>query len=206
MAASSVLAFWVIAILFAIVPGTDWAFTISAALRGHRVRTAVSGLATGYAVLTIIVAAGVGAMVAGTPLALTGLAIVGGVYLAWHGAMTIARPSALDTPAGGPVETGWTIFGKGVVVSGLNPKGLLTLFALLPQFTNPHASWPVVGQIGVLGLVFVTTCAVFYLFLGSAAQTILDTRPAVARAVSRFSGAAMFAIGATLLLDRLLTA
>jgi len=205
MSVGSVLAFWLVAILFAIVPGTDWAFTIGAALRGHRVLAAVSGLAIGYAVLTVVVAAGVGAMVAGTPTALTGLTVVGGVYLAWHGATTIARPSALDTPAGDPVESGWTIFAKGVVVSGLNPKGLLTFFALLPQFVNPHTGWPVAGQIGVLGLAFVTTCAVFYLFLGSAARTILYTRPAVARVTARLSGAAMVAIGATLLLDRLLT-
>jgi len=205
MSVSSALAFWVVSIFFAIVPGTDWAFTISAALRGHRVLTAVGGLAIGYAVLTIVVAAGVGAMVAGTPAALTVLAVVGGVYLVWHGAMTIARPSAVDTPAGDPAETGWTIFVKGVLVSGLNPKGLLTLFALLPQFTNPQTSWPLACQIGVLGLAFVTTCAVFYLFLGSAARTILYTRPAVARAITRFSGAAMVTIGATLLLDRLLT-
>jgi threonine/homoserine/homoserine lactone efflux protein len=205
MATSSVLAFWMVAIVFAIVPGTDWAFTISAALRGHHVRTAVSGLIVGYAALTIVVAAGVGALVAGTPTALTGLTVLGGVYLTWHGAMTVARPSAPDTLAGDPAGTGWTIFAKGVGVSGLNPKGLLTFFALLPQFTNPHASWPLAGQIGVLGLAFVTTCAVFYLLLGSAAQTVLHTRPAIARAVSRFSGAAMVAIGATLLLDRLLT-
>jgi threonine/homoserine/homoserine lactone efflux protein len=204
MAASSVLAFWVVAVLFAIVPGTDWAFTISAALRGHRVSTAVSGLAIGYALLTSIVAAGVGAIVAGTPAALTGLAVVGGGYLAWHGAMTLARPSAPDALAGDLADTGWTVFVRGVAVSGLNPKGLLTLFALLPQFTDPHASWPVAGQIGVLGLAFVATCAAFYLFLGSAAQTILHTRPAVARAVTRFSGAAMVAVGAALLLDRLL--
>ena len=205
MATSSVLAFWAVAVLFAIVPGTDWAFTISAALRGHRVGTAVGGLVVGYTVLTVIVAAGVGAMVAGTPAALTGLTVVGGGYLAWHGATTLARPSALETPAGGPADTGRTIFVKGVLVSGLNPKGLLTLFALLPQFTNPQANWPVAGQIGVLGLAFVTTCAAFYLFLGSAAQNILHARPAVARAITRFSGAAMVALGATLLLDRLLT-
>jgi len=208
MAASSVLAFWVVAILFAIVPGTDWAFTIGAALRGHRVLTAVSGLAIGYTLLTIIVAAGVGAVVAGTSAALTGLTVVGGVYLAWHGTTTLARPSAPDVSAvsaGDLAGTGWTIFVKGVAVSGLNPKGLLTLFALLPQFTNPYERWPVAGQIGVLGLAFVTTCAAFYLFLGSAARTILHARPAMARAVTRFSGAAMVAVGATLLLHRLLT-
>jgi threonine/homoserine/homoserine lactone efflux protein len=47
------------------------------------------------------------------------------------------------------------------------------------------------------------TCAVFYLCLGSLARTVLHARPAAARAISRFSGAAMIVIGATLLVDRL---
>jgi threonine/homoserine/homoserine lactone efflux protein len=43
------------------------------------------------------------------------------------------------------------------------------------------------------------TCAVFYLCLGSFARKILRARPAAARAVSRFSGAAMIVIGALLM-------
>jgi threonine/homoserine/homoserine lactone efflux protein len=93
----------------------------------------------------------------------------------------------------------------GVGVSGLNPKGLLILLALLPQFTDPHARWPVAAQIGVLGLAFTATCAAFYLALGSIARTVLHARPAFARAVSRLAGAGMVAIGAGLLVDRLIT-
>jgi len=44
MAASSVATFWLVALLLIIVPGADWAFTISAGLRGHSVVAAVSGL------------------------------------------------------------------------------------------------------------------------------------------------------------------
>ena len=57
---------------------------------------------------------------------------------------------------------------------------------------------------GLLGLVFTITCALFYLGLGSFARKILRTRPAAARAVTRFSGAAMILIGAVLLAERLL--
>ncbi len=92
---------------------------------------------------------------------------------------------------------------KGVGVSGLNPKGLLIFVALLPQFTNPQWRWPVAGQIGVLGLTFTLTCAVFYLCLGRLARTVLHARPAAARALSRFSGAAMVVIGGTLVAERL---
>jgi threonine/homoserine/homoserine lactone efflux protein len=201
MAAGSVLAFWVVALLLIVVPGADWAFTLSAGLRGKSVLPAVSGLVAGYAAVTAVVAAGVGALVAGSPAVLTGLTIVGGLYLMWHGAVTFAKPSAPTAVPDAPAGTDWSTFVKGVGVSGLNPKGLLIFLALLPRFTNPHERWPVAGQIGVLGLAFMVTCAVFYFVLGSVARTVLHARPVVARTVSRFSGAVIVVIGATLLVD-----
>jgi len=75
--------------------------------------------------------------------------------------------------------------------------------ALLPQFTDPRGSWPLPAQLAMLGLVFVASCAAFYLCLGSFARRILHSRPATARAITRFSGAAMIVIGALLLAERL---
>lgn len=102
-------------------------------------------------------------------------------------------------------STNRTTLVKGIGVGGLNPKGLLVFVALLPQFTNPHSSWPLAAQLGVLGLAFTLTCAVFYLYLGSSARKILYARPAAAHAITRFSGAAMIVIGALLFTERLIT-
>jgi threonine/homoserine/homoserine lactone efflux protein len=205
MAAGSVLAFWLVALLLIAVPGADWAFTVSAGLRGHSVLPAVGGLVLGYAAVTAVVAAGVGALVAGSPAVLTGLTVVGGAYLIWHGATTFAHPSAPPATVDSATGTDWHTFVRGIGVSGLNPKGLLIFVALLPQFTDPAASWPVAGQIGVLGLAFMATCAVFYFAVGSLARTVLHARPAVARAVSRVSSAAMVVIGAAIIADRLIS-
>jgi threonine/homoserine/homoserine lactone efflux protein len=87
-------------------------------------------------------------------------------------------------------------------VSALNPKGLLLFLALLPQFTNARWDWPLTVQLGLLGLVFMLTCAVFYLCLGSFARRILRARPLAAGLITRISGGAMFVIGALLLIDR----
>ncbi|MES9604090.1 LysE family transporter [Actinomadura sp. NPDC000929] len=201
MAAGSVLAFWVVSLLLIAVPGADWAFTLSTGLRGGVV-PAVAGLVTGYAVVTAIVAAGVGALVAGSPSALTALTVVGGLYLIWHGVTTFARPGPLDVRTG--TGTGWGTFLRGVGVSGLNPKGLLIFLALLPQFTDPRDAWPVPAQLAVLGLTFMATCAAFYLCLGTLTRTILNPRPAAARTITRLSGAAMTALGTWLLLPHLL--
>ncbi|MCP9969182.1 LysE family transporter [Actinomadura madurae] len=201
MAVGSVLAFWAVALLLIAVPGADWAFTIGAGLRGP-VLPAVGGLVAGYAAVTVVVAAGVGALVAGSPAMLGGLTLAGGLYLMWHGVATLARPaepSVRDEPG-----TGWTTFLRGVGVSGLNPKGLLIFLALLPQFTDPGDGWPVAAQIGVLGLAFMATCGVFYFCLGTLTRTVLDARPGAARLTGRLSGAAMTALGAWLLVDHVL--
>ena len=221
MAASSVVAFWAVALLLIMVPGADWAFVLGASLRGRSVVPAVSGLVLGYAGITLVVAAGVGAIVGRSPALLTGLTVVGGCYLIWHGATTFARPVAAGVPARTAASTGTAapaspataapartatppttsraVLVRGMGVSALNPKGLLVFLALLPQFTSPRWSWPLAAQLGLLGLVFVVSCAAFYLVLGSAARRVLAARPAAARAVTRFSGAAMAVIGGLLL-------
>ncbi|GAA2134128.1 LysE family transporter [Actinomadura napierensis] len=204
MATASLLTFWTVALLMILLPGADWAFTISAGLRGRSVLPAVGGLVAGYAVVTAIVAAGVGALAAESDAFLTGLSVVGGLYLIWHGATTFAHPSAPDPQGPEPEGTDWRTFLRGMGVSGLNPKGLLIFVALLPQFTDPGGSWPIAGQIGALGLTFMATCAVFYLCLGTVARTALQGRAPAARLISRVSGAAMIGIGAWLLADRLL--
>lgn len=203
MATGSVLAFWAVAFLLIVMPGPDWAFTIGAGLTGRSVVPAVSGLVVGYAAVTAIVAAGVGALVAGSASALTVLTLVGGAYLIWQGATTLAHPAAAGhAPEAG---TGWHTFLRGIGVSGLNPKGLLLFVALLPQFTDPDDSWPIASQIGVLGLTFMATCAVWYLCLGTLTRTVLNGRPGKTRLISRLSGAAMTALGVFLLLDHFLT-
>jgi threonine/homoserine/homoserine lactone efflux protein len=205
MAVGSIAAFWAVALLLISVPGADWAFTIGSSLRGHSAVAAVSGLVLGYALVTVVVAAGVGALVAGTPAALSALTIVGGLYLIWHGARTFTDRAAADpTPAGSVPRTNRAVLVKGVGVSALNPKGLLLFLALLPQFTNPRWSLPVGVQLGVLGVVFMASCAVFYLCLGSLAGKILHARPGAARVVTRLSAVAMIVIGVLLLADRLM--
>ena len=93
---------------------------------------------------------------------------------------------------------------KGAGISGLNPKVFLLFLALLPQFTDPDAAWPLSRQIVVLGLVHVASCAVVYTGVGAGARRVLRARPSAARVVTRFSGAAMIVIGVVLLGESLI--
>ena len=204
MALSSIAAFWAVAALLIAVPGADWAYVIGTVLSGRPVLLAVSGIVIGYAGITIVVAAGVGALVAGTPASLTALTIAGGLYLIWLGARALLRPAGHGVAGPGGARSDRATLLRGIGVSGLNPKGLLVFLAVLPQFATPSGAWPLAAQLGILGVVFTLTCGVFYLSVGSAARRILDGRPALSRVIARGSGAAMIGIGLLLLAEHLL--
>ena len=195
-------AFWAVSFLFVITPGVDWAYAISAGMRGRVVVPAVAGLLLGHLLATVIVAAGVGAFVAGKPMALTVLTVVGAAYLLWLGINMLIHPAV---PCSGEVQDSgdwarWAI--KGAGVSGLNPKVFLLFLALLPQFTDPAAPWSVPAQIVALGLIHCFSCGVIYLLVGFGSQAVLQTRPRAAQIVSRISGAAMTAIAVLLFAEQ----
>ena len=110
MAVSSIAAFWAVAALLIAVPGADWAYVIGTALSGRPVLLAVGGIVIGYAGITVVVAAGVGALVAGTPASLAALTITGGLYLLWLGARAFLRPAGHGVAASSAGRTdspGW---------------------------------------------------------------------------------------------------
>ncbi|WP_418647577.1 LysE family translocator [Thauera butanivorans] len=198
-------AFWAVSFLFVITPGVDWAYAISAGVRGRIVVPAVAGLLAGHLLATVVVAAGVGGLVAGNPAALAVLTVAGAGYLLWLGIGMLRHPSTPHTdPSFAAREPAswmhWSI--KGICVSGLNPKVFLLFLALLPQFTDPAAAWPVPVQIVALGLVHAFSCGVVYLLVGFGAQAVLQARPAAADIVSRLSGAAMIVIAVLLFAEQ----
>lgn len=202
MTLSVFAAFWAVSFLFVITPGVDWAYAISAGLRGRVVAPAVAGLLLGHLTATVIVAAGVGGLVARNPIALAVLTVAGAGYLLWLGMNMLIHPSI---PRAGEVQesTSWTRWAiKGACVSGLNPKVFLLFLALLPQFTDSTASWSVPVQIIALGLVHAFSCGVVYLLVGFGSQAVLQARPTAANVVSRLSGAAMIIIAVLLFVEQ----
>lgn len=202
MTATLFFAFWAVSMLFVITPGADWAYAISAGLKGRGVVPAVAGLLSGHVLATAVVVAGTGALVAGHPRVLSTLTLVGAAYLLWLGGNLMARPSTphADKPQGADSWQGWAL--KGLCVSGLNPKVFLLFLALLPQFTDPTAPWPVPVQMLTLGLVHALSCGVVYLAVGFGAQQVLRTRPSAARWVGRMSGAAMMVVAMVLVIEQ----
>ena len=197
-------AFWAVSLLLVVTPGADWAYAISAGLRGRsKVAPAVLGLALGAMLATLAVAAGVGALVAKHPLVLTAITVLGAAYLLWLGVAMWRSPGAAHTGQAQVNDTSWHWLAKGTCVSGLNPKQLLLLLALLPQFVQQTAQWPVALQIVVLGGLHAASCAVVYMGVGLGSQRVLGARPAAARWVSRVSGRLMVGIAAMLMAEQL---
>ncbi|MGH3502002.1 MAG: LysE family translocator [Nocardioidaceae bacterium] len=204
MAVASVLAFWAAALLLIIAPGLDWAFTLSCVLQERSVLAAAAGLMIGYTAMTLVVAAGLGTLLAHTPVALTVLSVAGGLYLMWLGATTLTSRGASTIARRKAFGSNRDVLLKGIGVSGLNPKALLLFVALLPQFANPSWPWPLPIQLGLLGMVFTLTCTVFYPCLGTVARKAVLSRPAATRVLTVVSGVSMLIIGAALIAERLI--
>ncbi|WP_330339298.1 LysE family translocator [Streptomyces sp. NBC_00557] len=196
--------FLAVDLLLVCVPGADWAYVITTALRRGPVPRAVAGLVCGYALHTALAAAGLAVLVAGSPKLLTALTVAGAGYLLWLGWGVLRRPAVPGAAEDTADAKG--LFLRGATISGLNPKGLLLYLSVLPQFlTLRGAHLPVPVQTAALGLLHMGCCAVVYVVVGAVSRALLSARPAAARAVARTSGAAMVGIGAVLLAERLTT-
>ncbi|WP_328692197.1 LysE family translocator [Streptomyces caniferus] len=203
MDTTTLAAFLALDLLLVFTPGADWAYAISAGLRDRSVVPAVTGLIAGYAGYTLLAVAGLVVIVASSPTLLTALTVAGAGYLVWLGCSVLRQPATLTASERTMDSSRLKIMLKGIGISGLNPKALLLYFSLFPQFIHPATGWPVAVQTGLLGTLHMTACAIVYFGVGVLARTVLKTRPAAARAVTRVSGAMMIVIGGFLLVERL---
>ncbi|MEK7456405.1 MAG: LysE family translocator [Pseudomonadota bacterium] len=194
-------AFWAISMMFVITPGADWAYAISAGLRDRAIIPAIGGLLLGHLLATLVVAAGIAGMIAAIPFALTALTLIGSAYLLWLGLGLIANPPVLHSAAISQ-DVSWHRWAmKGFGVSGLNPKVILLFLALLPQFVDARAAWPVPMQIVGLGGMHILNCGVVYLAVAHGSKAVLRTRPQAARVVGRVSGAVMIGLALFLIME-----
>lgn len=217
---TALTAYLVAAVALIWLPGSDWAFMLAVGARERLAVPAAGGLAVGYVVMALVVAAGVAPLVAAAPVALVVVAVVGAAYLVYlgvgivrtsgHGHESLNVSSGPAPTHGAPALSGASsarrLLWRGVGVSALNPKSLVLFVAFLPQFVRRSAPWPVGVQLAVLGLLWAALGAVFYTALGFTAQRTIGTRPGLAKAVGRFTGFAMIVGGVALGTEQLVHA
>ena len=143
------LAFIVTALVVIVVPGPSVLFVVSRALAdGRRVAVlTVVGNALGEYVQVVAVAYGIGALAERSVETFTALKIVGGAYLVYLGAKTYKQRKSLGTALATPPEhtSDRRSFAQGLIVGVTNPKTVVFLAAILPQFVdraNGHVAVP----------------------------------------------------------------
>jgi threonine/homoserine/homoserine lactone efflux protein len=127
-------------------------FSMSQATR-HGMRGAAAGTAGilfGHVLVFGAVAFGLAAVLASYSGAVTTIRIVGALYLMYLGAkMVFSRPreaTSIDAPPAPPAHGGLAL--QGLFVQLTNPKLLLFVLALLPQFISPD--YPLLLQLSIM--------------------------------------------------------
>lgn len=194
--------FWGIALLFTLTPGADWAYTIAAGVRAPSITPSILGMLLGHALVVVAVAFGVGALVARYPASFTVLTLGGALYMLWLGVGSLRQRSAgvgmSDRDLGSSVAGR---FFTGAGVSGLNPKVMLLLVALLPQFIA-KAGAPPSAQMLLLGAIHIVNTAVVYTAVALLSRRILGARPSAANLVARASAFIMIGLGLLLIAEQ----
>ena len=132
------LVFVAVSLLPAISPGPGIMLAISNTLRFGRNATLASatGNAAGLVLIGYAVAFGFGALMATSALAFTVLKFIGAAYLIYLG-LKVWRDKTGFQVCGNEASSGksaWKLFLEALLVSVTNPKAILVITALFPQF------------------------------------------------------------------------
>lgn len=118
----------------------------------------------------VIVAAGVGLLVASSPAIFAAVRYLGAAYLVYLGIrMILAKPEASAQGQAKSTDlTRWAMVRRGILVNLLNPKAVVFFLAFTPQFINPNQ--PLLGQylIYIGTIVFVDILVMWFFFAATA--------------------------------------
>ena len=174
-------------------PGTFCVLTCTAkgGLRGGFV--CLAGLMLADALLMLLAALGVAALLQANPLLFKGVQYVGAAYLAWMGfKLLLAKKEG-----GGNVVpfSSMADFGRGFLVTLMNPKAIVFYMAFFPLFIDPQTHQGGVTFV-VMGAL-ICLCTLIYgsmlVLIGNAAARRLEKQRGIARLASRLAG--VFLIG-----------
>ena len=147
------LAAWVISLS----PGPGAVVSMDCGMRyGYRYGLYnIAGLLTGIVFLVLIVALGLGALLAASQTAFTLIKYFGVAYLIWLGISYWRAPSSqIELGAVSAISPG-QLFIKSFLIHASNPKGIVFMLAVLPQFIDIHK--PLALQYAICGLTLVLT-------------------------------------------------
>lgn len=134
------LGFLLAAILIAVTPGPGAAISMSSGLcHGYRVALkAICGLQVAIILHLLIVAIGLGAVLAASDTAFAIIKFAGSLYLVWLGIQKWRAPVVVKNVDAAPSHRK-NLFVQGLLVNLTNPKAIIFICALLPPFIDPTA-------------------------------------------------------------------
>ena len=200
------LAFLVASCVIAVSPGSGAVLSMSHGLSyGVRRTTAtIVGLQLGLAVILLVAGLGVGAVLTASASAFLVVKVVGACYLLWLGwrqwRAPVAKIEGGATQAAEPDLTAPQRVLRGFLTNVTNPKGIVFMAAVLPQFIQPTR--PLWLQLLVLLATTVmvdVTVMHGYAWLAARLQGMLRSVRA-RRAQNRVFGGVLMAMGAMLFL------
>lgn len=137
------LAFFAAACLISLSPGAGAVSCMAAGIRyGYRRAVwNIAGLQLGILLVLSIVGAGLGAILAASALAFTAVKWIGALYLIYLGVQqwrAPVQPISAGTRSDGDIGDGsrQQLVLHGFLVNATNPKGVLFMLAVLPQFID----------------------------------------------------------------------
>lgn len=195
------LAFFAAAWAISLSPGPGAVAVMSASLQHGLARGsfAILGLVLGFWTQLVVVAAGVGAILATSALAFAVVKWLGVAYLVYLGIRQWrAPPLALPTGEQRTPTTRRRIVAEAWLLNAGNPKGTAFMLAVVPQFLTP--SEPLVPQYLAIGATLAFTDLVVNAVYAALAARLLGLlrTPARTRAVQRVFGSLFIALGVLL--------
>jgi homoserine/homoserine lactone efflux protein len=145
------------AVLISLTPGAGAINTMTNSIGVGWTRSiwGILGQQVALLVHIAIVAAGVGVLVAESPLLFDVVRYAGAAYLVWLGLRQItSRATHTEDDAEAVVASPWAMFRQGVLVNLTNPKAVVFFLAFTPQFIR--ADRPLLTQYAVLAATCVT--------------------------------------------------
>jgi homoserine/homoserine lactone efflux protein len=196
------ITFFVAACIIAVSPGSGAVLSMSHGLSYgvRRASATILGLQTGLLLVFFIAGAGVGSLLLASEVAFNVVKTVGALYLIylglsqWRAKVSISEQKQAEVE----VPTAKKRFLTGFLTNATNPKGIIFMVAVLPQFITHEA--PLLPQLLILA---VTMCCIdlvvmhSYAFLASSMQRFFRDAGAVKKQ-NRVFGGLLMAVGAAL--------
>jgi threonine/homoserine/homoserine lactone efflux protein len=195
------LAFGVTALVIIAIPGPSVVFVVARALSYGRAVALLSvlGNTTGLAAAMVLVAVGLGTVVADSVVVFTVVKLGGAAYLVWLGVQALRHRSGLrvgEVVRRAP-PAGLVAARQGFVVGIANPKAFVMFAAVLPQFVDREAGAVPVQMLvlGSLAVVLGLVCDSTWALLASRLRSWFDASPSRGRAVGAAGGCSMLGLG-----------